>query len=210
MFSTLVAATLVALVSADGIPDFVVPGKCAKVANQDKFDLRKYSGRWYQTQIIDNAYQPFTRCIHSNYDYSDSDYGFKVTTAGFSPSNEYLRMQGKIYPTKDFPAAHMLIDFPTVFAAPYEVIETDYDSYSCVYSCIEMSGYKAEFGFVFSRTPQTSGPANDKCASVFRKNGVDFSSFRCCSYGRMRLQSIDIKFVTYIVTYIQTMYRNQI
>ncbi|ROT83856.1 crustacyanin subunit A [Penaeus vannamei] len=106
MFSTLVAATLVALVSADGIPDFVVPGKCAKVANQDKFDLRKYSGRWYQTQIIDNAYQPFTRCIHSNYDYSDSDYGFKVTTAGFSPSNEYLRMQGKIYPTKDFPAAH--------------------------------------------------------------------------------------------------------
>ncbi|ROT83835.1 crustacyanin subunit A [Penaeus vannamei] len=89
-----------------GIPDFVVPGKCAKVANQDKFDLRK-------TQIIDNAYQPFTRCIHSNYDYSDSDYGFKVTTAGFSPSNEYLRMQGKIYPTKDFPAAHMLIDFPT-------------------------------------------------------------------------------------------------
>ncbi|ROT83832.1 crustacyanin subunit A [Penaeus vannamei] len=168
MFSTLVAATLVALVSADGIPDFVVPGKCAKVANQDKFDLRK---------IIDNAYQPFTRCIHSNYDYSDSDYGFKVTTAGFSPSNEYLRMQGKIYPTKDFPAAHMLIDFPTVFAAPYEVIETDYDSYSCVYSCIEMSGYKAEFGFVFSRTPQTSGPANDKCASVFRKNGVDFSSF---------------------------------
>ncbi|XP_027238707.2 crustacyanin-A2 subunit [Penaeus vannamei] len=177
MFTTLVAAALVALVSADGIPDFVVPGRCAKVANQDKFDLRRYSGRWYQTQIIDNAYQPYTRCIHSNYDYSDSDYGFKVTTAGFSPNNEYLRLQGKIYPTKDFPAAHMLIDFPTVFAAPYEVIETDYDSYSCVYSCIDWNGYKSEFGFVFSRTPQTSGPANDKCASVFRKNGVDFALF---------------------------------
>ncbi|ROT83788.1 crustacyanin subunit A [Penaeus vannamei] len=157
MFTTLVAAALVALVSADGIPDFVVPGRCAKVANQDKFDLRRYSGRWYQTQIIDNAYQPYTRCIHSNYDYSDSDYGFKVTTAGFSPNNEYLRLQGKIYPTKDFPAAHMLIDFPTVFAAPYEVIETDYETYSCVYSCIDWNGYKSEFGFVFSRTPQTSG-----------------------------------------------------
>jgi len=41
MFTTLVAAALVALVSADGIPDFVVPGRCAKVANQDKFDLRR-------------------------------------------------------------------------------------------------------------------------------------------------------------------------
>ncbi|XP_042855420.1 crustacyanin-A2 subunit-like [Penaeus japonicus] len=177
MLNALVAAALVAVVAADSIPDFVVPGNCAKVANQDNFDLRRYSGRWYQTQIIDNAYQPFTRCIHSNYDYSDSDYGFKVTTAGFSPNNEYLRLQGKIYPTKDFPAAHMLIDFPTALAAPYEVIETDYENYACVYSCIDWDNYKSEFGFVFSRTPQNSGPASDKCASVFRRNGVDFSTF---------------------------------
>ncbi|ROT83804.1 crustacyanin subunit A [Penaeus vannamei] len=173
MFTTLVAAALVALVSADGIPDFVVPGRCAKVANQDKFDLRRYSGRWYQTQIIDNAYQPYTRCIHSNYDYSDSDYGFKVTTAGFSPNNEYSDCRARST-HKGLPAAHML---SYVFAAPYEVVETDYDSYSCVYSCIDWNGYKSEFGFVFSRTPQTSGPANDKCASVFRKNGVDFALF---------------------------------
>ncbi|XP_063598623.1 crustacyanin-A2 subunit-like [Penaeus indicus] len=67
-----------------------------------------------------------TRCIHSNYDYSDS---------------------------KDF---QMLIDFSSVFAAPYEVIEIDYDSYACVYSCTDTDKYKSEFGFVFSRTPQNS------------------------------------------------------
>ena len=101
----------------------------------------------------------------------------QVTTAGFSPNNEYLRLVGQIYPTKDFPAAHMLIDFPTVFAAPYEVIDTDYETYSCVYSCIEWDNYKSEYGFVFSRTPQSTGPANAKCAAVFRNNGVDFSRF---------------------------------
>ncbi|XP_042856892.1 crustacyanin-A2 subunit-like [Penaeus japonicus] len=182
MLTTVVTALLVAVVSADSIPSFVVPGKCANVANQDNFDLRKYSGRWYQTSIIDNPYQPFTRCIHSNYEYSDSDYGFQVTTAGFSPSDDYLKMVGKIYPTKEFPAAHMLIDFPSVIAAPYEVIATDYDSYSCVYSCIAFDSYKAEFGFVFSRTPQTSGPATEKCAAVFRSNGVDFSAFKPVSH----------------------------
>merc|ERR1712198_132315 len=178
MLSILIAAAFVATVTGDALPDFVVPGKCAVVANQDNFDLRRYSGRWYMTQIVDNPYLPISSCVHSNYDYSDTDfYGFKVTTAGFSPSNEYLRMQGKIHPTKDFPAAHMLIDFPTAFAAPYEVVETDYETYSCVYSCQDWNTYKTEFGFVFSRTPQSTGPANEKCAEVFRKNGVNFLSF---------------------------------
>ncbi|XP_027233291.2 crustacyanin-A2 subunit [Penaeus vannamei] len=177
MLKALVAAALVALVAADSIPDFVAPGSCAKVANQNNFDLHRYAGRWYQVQIIDIPYQPYTRCIHSDYDYSDSVNGFRVTTAGFSPNNEYIRLQGKIYPTKDFPPAHMLVDFPSAFAAPYEVIETDYDSYSCVYSCIGTDNYKSEFGFVFSRTPQNSASAISRCASVFRRNGVDFSLF---------------------------------
>ncbi|ROT83794.1 crustacyanin subunit A [Penaeus vannamei] len=175
-FTTLVAAALVALVSADGIPDFVVPGRCAKVANQDKFDLRRYSGRWYQTQIIDNAYQPYTRCIHSNYDYSDSDYGFKVTTAGFSPTTS-TRLQGKIYPQRTSLLPTCSLISLRYFSPPYEVVETDYDSYSCVYSCIDWNGYKSSSASSSPAPPQTSGPANDKCASVFRKNGVDFALF---------------------------------
>jgi len=43
MLKALVAAALVALVAADGIPDFVAPGTCAKVANQNNFDLHRVS-----------------------------------------------------------------------------------------------------------------------------------------------------------------------
>ncbi|XP_037800117.1 crustacyanin-A2 subunit-like [Penaeus monodon] len=182
MLTVLLSAVLVAVVSADSIPQFVVPGKCANVLVQNNFDLHQYSGRWYQTSIIDNPYQPFTRCIHSNFENSALDNGFQVTTAGFSSSNEYLRMMGKIYPTKDFPAAHMLVDFPNTIAAPFQVIATDYHTYSCVYSCIAFDGYKAEFGFIYSRTPQTSGPATDKCAAVFRANGVNVSAFKSVSH----------------------------
>ncbi|XP_053635051.1 crustacyanin-A2 subunit [Cherax quadricarinatus] len=177
MFRTVIITALLAGVSAQRIPSFLKPGKCASVANQDNFDLEKYAGRWYQTQVIENPFQPLSRCILSTYDYSKSDYGFKVTTAGFSPDDEYLKIDLKIYPTKEFPAAHMLIDAPSLIASPYEVIETDYDTYSCVYSCISTGNFKAEFGFVFSRTPQTSGPAAEKCAAVFNKNGVEFSKF---------------------------------
>ncbi|XP_068226196.1 crustacyanin-A2 subunit-like [Palaemon carinicauda] len=163
--------------ASQALPDFLVPGNCANVKVQDKFDLRRYHGRWYQTEIMENAYQPYTKCINSFYDYSDADYGFRVATAGFSPKDEHLKLEGKIYPTKEFAASHMLIDFPTVMGYPYQVIETDYETYSCVYSCLDWNTYKTEFGFVFSRTPQNGGPATQKCAEVFRRNGVDFSKF---------------------------------
>ncbi|KAK4322112.1 hypothetical protein Pmani_007125 [Petrolisthes manimaculis] len=182
MYTPLLVAAFVACVAGDAIPDFVKPGKCAPVNLQNNFDLRKYSGRWYWTHMMDNLYMPIERCSHSNYEYSEIDYGFAVTTAGFSPSNEYLRLQGKIYPTKEFPTAHMLLDFPTVFAAPYKVIETDYETYSCIYSCMDSNDFKSEFGFVFSRSPVTDGLAEAKCAAVFSKNGIDFSLFNRISH----------------------------
>ncbi|ROT83789.1 crustacyanin subunit A [Penaeus vannamei] len=189
MFTTLVAAAPRALVSADGIPDFVVPERCAKVANQDNTPAAGI-----RPQIIDNAYQPYTRCIHSNYDYSDSDTGFKVTTAGFSPNNEYLRLQGKSTPQglPCCPHAHRF-SYRYFFAAPYEVIETDYETYSCVYSCIDWNGYKSEFGFVFLPHPTDfrSSEQRQVAPSVFRKNGVDFALFNEVAHtGEMRLQSL--------------------
>ncbi|XP_037798427.1 crustacyanin-A2 subunit-like [Penaeus monodon] len=111
MLKVLVAAALVALVSADSIPGFVAPGNFVWVANQDNFDLLRVS--FLIIMLVagissKSSASPYTRC-----DYDYSDYGFKVTAAGFSPNNEYLRLQGKIYPTKDFPAAYVLIDFPS-------------------------------------------------------------------------------------------------
>lgn len=82
-----------------------------------------------------------------------------------------------------YPALNHTNPFPTAIAAPFQVLATDYHSYSCVYSCIAYDNYKAEFGFVYSRTPQTSGPATDKCAAVFSANGVNVSAFRPISHG---------------------------
>ncbi|XP_076064412.1 crustacyanin-A2 subunit-like [Oratosquilla oratoria] len=177
MIKLIIFAALVAFAAADPIPDFMEPGRCVKVANQPNFDLRRYAGRWYTSDMIENVYQPYKRCVNTFWEYVDADYGFKMTGAGFDLKNNYLKLEGHIYPTSEQPAAHMLIDFPSMFASPYEVIETDYDTYSCIYSCIDFNDYKSEFAFVYSRTPQTGGPATEKCSKVFEKNGVSFSKF---------------------------------
>ncbi|XP_068226347.1 crustacyanin-A2 subunit-like [Palaemon carinicauda] len=159
------------------IPAFLEKGNCARVNLIPKFDLRKYSGRWYQTDIIKIPYQPYTKCINSFYDYSEPMYGFNVRTAGLSPEGEHLKKEGKIYPTEKFPPSHMLIDFPTVMGYPYEVIDTDYNTYSCVYSCVDWNAYKTEFAFVFSRNPENNGLATSKCKTIFTKYGIDFKKF---------------------------------
>ncbi|XP_068226342.1 crustacyanin-A2 subunit-like [Palaemon carinicauda] len=159
------------------IPKFLTRGNCAKVGYFPKFDLKRYSGRWYQTDVIEIPYQPYTKCINSFYEYSEPKYGYNVRTAGLTPEGEHLKKEGKIYPTERFPASHMLIDFPTIMGYPYEIIDTDYDTYSCVYSCVNWNSYKTEFAFVFSRTPENNGPATEKCKAVFNESGIDFSKF---------------------------------
>ncbi|XP_068226335.1 crustacyanin-A2 subunit-like [Palaemon carinicauda] len=159
------------------IPEYLERGNCAEVGALPKFDLRRYSGRWYQTDVIEIPHQPYTRCINSFYDYSEPMYGFNVRTAGLTPEGTHEKNEGKIYPTDENPASHMLIDFPTVLGYPYVVIDTNYETYACVYSCVDWNEYKTEFAFVFSRTPENNGPATAKCKKVFSKRGIDFSKF---------------------------------
>ncbi|XP_066941246.1 crustacyanin-A2 subunit-like [Macrobrachium rosenbergii] len=173
-----VALGLVASVTCDGgLPDFLLAGKCPDVSLQSNFDVRKYAGRWFMTEIIENPYMPMKKCISSKYDLDEREDAFQVTTSGLDVNDEHESLQGKIYHTSRFPKGHLHLDFPGVIGSPYKVIETDYESYSCVYSCIDWSGYKTEFGFVFSRTPENEGDATEKCAEVFEKNGVDFDNF---------------------------------
>ena len=103
-----------------------------------------------------------------------------MSTAGATPEGRDARMNGAIYPTRDAgkDVSHMLVDFPDTFAAPYVVLDTDYTTYSCVYSCIGWDAYKSEFGFTFSRQPGGGALADQRCARVFAQQGVDYRQFQ--------------------------------
>ncbi|XP_068223784.1 crustacyanin-A2 subunit-like [Palaemon carinicauda] len=172
------ALGVVASVSCQGgLPDFLLAGKCADVSLQPNFDVRKYAGRWFMTEITENPYLPLKKCVTSKYDLDEEEHGFRVTTSGLDVNWEHKSLQGNVSQTSRSPSAHLHLDFPGVIGSPYKVIETDYENYSCVYSCIDWSGYKTEFGFVFSRTQENWGHATEKCSEVFKKNGVDFNNF---------------------------------
>lgn len=116
------------------------------------------------------------KCIQS--DYTVSGTGFSVRTSGQNFNGNNAQQIGEIKSTQEFPPASLSVFFPDTFPANYQVMETDYTSYSCVYSCTTTSNHKSEFGFVFSRTPEGVNSAWTKCGPSFLKNRIDFAKLK--------------------------------
>lgn len=56
---------------------------------------------------------------------------------------------------------------------PYHIVETDYTSYSCVYSCFDLLNIRAELFFILSRTPEISPESRQRCLDLFEEKDVD-------------------------------------
>ncbi|CAL4068564.1 unnamed protein product [Meganyctiphanes norvegica] len=163
-----------------GVPSFVESGKCIDVGVQDNFDYFKYSGKWYMGYKMDNPFLgDLYRCIESDYQYMGPGFkGFKVRTTGRSKSFRKSEINGEIRSTQEFKDASMSVFFPDTFPADYRVIDTDYTSYSCVYSCTTTSNFKSEFGFVFSRKPEDIHKAWMKCGPSYLLNGINYAKLK--------------------------------
>lgn len=70
--------------------------------------------------------------------------------------------------------AHMTVEAAGVPAAPYQIVSSDYRTYSCVYSCLEYFGFRAEFFWVFGRTPTLPAEKIRLCHETFDNLGIDY------------------------------------
>ncbi|CAL4106414.1 unnamed protein product, partial [Meganyctiphanes norvegica] len=160
-----------------GVQSFVESGKCPGVTLQDNFNYQQYAGKWFMGYKMDNPFLgDVQKCIQS--DYTVSGTGFSVRTSGQNFNGNNAEQIGEIKSTQEFPPASLSVFFPDTFPANYQVMETDYSSYSCVYSCTTTNNHKSEFGFVFSRTPEGVNSAWTKCGPSFLKNRIDFAKLK--------------------------------
>lgn len=150
-----------------GIPSFLEFGSCADVTLKENFDPVKYSGLWFDIETVPNEYQHTKKCVTQNYTWTGEQ--MDVATRGLTVDDTKVRQSAVMLRDDgmDNPAS-MLVQAAGVPEAPYQIIDTDYRTYSCVYSCLDgYAGFRAEFMWVFSRTPTLSPSRIKYCNDIF-------------------------------------------
>ncbi|XP_071551629.1 crustacyanin-C1 subunit-like [Panulirus ornatus] len=171
---------LVAAVAANKIPDFVVPGKCpsvdkGKLWSEQTPNHEKYEGVWYQYAVIKNPYHPIDKCVRIEYSFDGRQ--FEAVSTGITADDRLIKHSGNVYPNP-FGEPHLTIDYDNTFAAPYVILDTDYDNYACIHSCIDFNfGYHSDFAFIFSRSPSLSDSHVKRCEDAFKNINFDTSRF---------------------------------
>ena len=130
-------------------------GKCQSfVQTQADFDLSKYVGTWYEIQRDKSTtYEWFGQCIQAIYTAND-DGTIAVENRGWY---DYLQKYTSIYLTaKCQPGTalcHVSFKPDTDYTPNYEVLLTDYESYSVVYDCQqEGTDKESESMWILART----------------------------------------------------------
>jgi len=172
-------------VAADKIPNFVVRGNCPNVDeralwSRQSSQLSNYAGAWFEMARTENPFQQVQQCVRNEYQFDGSK--FVARTSGRDASGQLAVHQGQVLP---MPAGdpHLVVDYQGSWTAPYVVLNTDYSSFSCVYSCLghtfagDASWY-SDFGFIFQRSPYQDQNAINTCLEEFRRIGVPSSRFQ--------------------------------
>merc|ERR1711976_240215 len=152
-------------------------GGCPKgVTVQEGFDVSKYMGRWYEIERIPTIYQVDQYCNSATYTLQDDGH-VGVINAGLDKNGAEISIVGDaVCPNEKEPAKCGVRFFEDQPYGNYWVIDTDYKTYSLVYSCQEVSGLaSAQSAWILSRERTLDEATVQRLKSLGEKMGVRVS-----------------------------------
>merc|ERR1712142_2063 len=162
--------------------------ECPKYTPVEDFDVPLYLGRWYDIEHTPWAFGgEALLCTTPKYGFinettiSVENYSLVDSVLGRVP----IKATGTGTVT-EYPGS-LLVDFPYGDSPSpltpdghgnYNVLKTDYVTYSCIYDCqpTEDQVYTGVIAWVISRTPQLDEVARKECEDVFASLGVDMTN----------------------------------
>ena len=197
MFTLISAASAFQAKDLLGFDPFNLPvsfGKCPTFQDKQEFNTTKYLGGWYELYRFANCPYESGECATTNYtlrangDINVDNTMQKINSDGSLAPRSGLNITARFQdPSKHEGHLHVYFD-PLPFYGQYNVIDTDYDSYTFVYECDQFGPVKFESGWILSRKNLDHKNPADKAdidriqqlaEKTFKdKTGTDFSVFR--------------------------------
>ncbi|KAL7640941.1 UNVERIFIED_CONTAM: hypothetical protein RMT77_008078 [Armadillidium vulgare] len=164
------------------------PGGCPKQVSMQDFNLTLYLGKWYEYSNYFAFYQEGSRCVEALY-IEDEDGSIKVTNTQIGLFNQEIKIVGRgtlVDPIlKDgrlkvtfFPFSAGAELFGFLNNGNYWVLDTDYDSYSVVWSCTNLGIYNFQNLWILTRNRTPEKSVTDKAEKIVTDRNLDLISLK--------------------------------
>merc|ERR1712215_396520 len=153
MFTSLLIASF-CITSGLAFPNISIRKKCPpKPPTIPEFNVTQYLGQWYEQKRLPAFFQLNTRCVLAEYGViEDEPDHVSVHNVATREDGSLDSITGYAYiPDPNFPG-ELLVKFPGSPVGSYWILDTDYHTYTVVYSCEDFLGVvKLEFAWILSR-----------------------------------------------------------
>jgi len=155
---------------------FLARGQCPVVQLANTFKANDFSGTWYRIGGLPNVEEKSVNC--TVYDYQADATGFTVNSRGQLKDGTPVT-QVVLLATKTSPTLGKFTTRIRDFDADLMVLNTDYTSYACLYSCYTYNNtHKAQFAWILSRSSTLAKDKIALCQRELQAVGIKFRSLR--------------------------------
>merc|ERR1712002_251687 len=155
---------------------------CPQVETKKDFDLNKYMGRWFEIEKYPNWFEKGS-C-------NGAEYKLKPE-GGVAVNNSEVLDNGKlsfaIGQARQDPSSNIASHLQVRFSkwqpwGQYLVLDTDYDSFTVVYSCTNLLVARLEFLWVMSRERSLSAENRSSIYKMLDNYGIDTSRLEVANH----------------------------
>lgn len=151
------------LTGCTGVPDGIEP--------VENLNVERYLGTWYEIARLDHSFERGLTHVTADYELQ-SDGSVVVTNRGYdTEEGAWSEAEGHAVFVDDPTVGHLKVSFFGPFYSSYVIFELDQSGYDYAY----ITGYKRDYLWFLSRTPEVS----DAALSAFKERaeaaGFDLS-----------------------------------
>ncbi|XP_063992620.1 apolipoprotein D-like [Diachasmimorpha longicaudata] len=175
MLTVTLALSLLGIVGAQ-VPSL---GFCPNVETIPTFEVEKYTGKWYEQFRYFAIFELGGKCVTANYSLND-DGTVKVVNAqvnSLTGSPSSIEGSARIVDANDPGKLEVRFSLSPVKGS-YWILDTDYESYSAVWSCQGFLIANTKFAWILTRDRNPSEAVIDKAKDAFRKYGINVDLFQ--------------------------------